>query len=535
MIVALLVEAGLCFPRGARRRRSRGDAHERLPLADLAVDAGDGRAVDRRRAGRGRDLLRRRAPQSAIGRPTWRSEVLAVRHRLLAVLLFNQPEWIEEFRPEGKPSIAVLWDASPSMETRDVVRPGGSRSAPTTRREADRSADRSGIVERLARTIRRRPRAFFHAAARPRNRFVRAALGGAGQIPQPAGDRPGVGRRLERRQAPRAGGRPVCGKREFPCSRSPSAARRDLPDVEVAESRRADVRRRRQIGPHPVHDRQFAPPRIRDDGHAADVERRRTLEGSAHRPDGPHERFDPVEAEDRSATSRCTWTCPPNPDETLVDNNRRTAPISIREEKLKVLVVESYPRWEYRYLRNALSRDPGVEVSCLLFHPGLEQARRRQQGLHQAISHAARRTLQVRRRLSGRRRRGRRPVDRRAVPAAQRTGRTTGQRPGLHARLAGTRILAVRHGAGRPVSGGARSGTAQRMGPADAEPFRADRTRPPQPAHQTGRLARTTTPRSGRDCPASSGTPRCCEPRPAATCCACTKTSPTNSAGFRCW
>jgi hypothetical protein len=68
-----------------------------------------------------------------------------------------------------------------------------------------------------------------------------------------------------------------------------------------------------------------------------------------------------------------TLDVPPNADETLVDNNRRTAPISIREEKLKVLVVESYPRWEYRYLRNALSRDPGVEVSCLLFHPGLSK------------------------------------------------------------------------------------------------------------------------------------------------------------------
>ena len=36
-------------------------------------------------------------------------------------------------------------------------------------------------------------------------------------------------------------------------------------------------------------------------------------------------------------------------------------------------MVESYPRWEYRYLRNAQSRDPGVEVSCLLFHPGLSK------------------------------------------------------------------------------------------------------------------------------------------------------------------
>ena len=40
--------------------------------------------------------------------------------------------------------------------------------------------------------------------------------------------------------------------------------------------------------------------------------------------------------------------------ETIADNNKLTVPISIREEKLRVLVVESLPRWEYRYLRNAL-------------------------------------------------------------------------------------------------------------------------------------------------------------------------------------
>ncbi len=46
-------------------------------------------------------------------------------------------------------------------------------------------------------------------------------------------------------------------------------------------------------------------------------------------------------------------------------------PLSVRKEQLKVLVIESFPRWEYRYLRNALERDPGVEVNCLLLHPGL--------------------------------------------------------------------------------------------------------------------------------------------------------------------
>jgi hypothetical protein len=68
-----------------------------------------------------------------------------------------------------------------------------------------------------------------------------------------------------------------------------------------------------------------------------------------------------------------TLAIPVEPGEILPDNNQRTAPIAIRQENLKVLVVESVPRWEYRYLRNALSRDPGVEVSCLLFQPGLSK------------------------------------------------------------------------------------------------------------------------------------------------------------------
>jgi hypothetical protein len=69
-----------------------------------------------------------------------------------------------------------------------------------------------------------------------------------------------------------------------------------------------------------------------------------------------------------------TLDVPKHPDELVPDNNKLSAPIAIREEKLRVLVVESIPRWEYRYLRNALSRDPGVEVSCLLFHPGLTKS-----------------------------------------------------------------------------------------------------------------------------------------------------------------
>ncbi len=68
-----------------------------------------------------------------------------------------------------------------------------------------------------------------------------------------------------------------------------------------------------------------------------------------------------------------TVTIPQHPDETILQNNAKSSPIAIRKEKLKVLIAESFPRWEYRYLRNALSRDPGVEVACLLFQTGLEK------------------------------------------------------------------------------------------------------------------------------------------------------------------
>ncbi|HEY1171714.1 MAG TPA: VWA domain-containing protein [Verrucomicrobiae bacterium] len=62
---------------------------------------------------------------------------------------------------------------------------------------------------------------------------------------------------------------------------------------------------------------------------------------------------------------------PVEADEALPKNNEQSIRIAVRSESLKVLVVDSQPRWEYRYLRNALARDPGVELSCVLFHPDI--------------------------------------------------------------------------------------------------------------------------------------------------------------------
>jgi len=70
----------------------------------------------------------------------------------------------------------------------------------------------------------------------------------------------------------------------------------------------------------------------------------------------------------REGDFQLTLSVPVEPEELLADNNTVSFRISVRVEVLKVLVVDGAPRWEYRFLRNALERDPGVEVSCLLFH-----------------------------------------------------------------------------------------------------------------------------------------------------------------------
>jgi hypothetical protein len=74
-----------------------------------------------------------------------------------------------------------------------------------------------------------------------------------------------------------------------------------------------------------------------------------------------------------AGTVRLKLKVPATGGEKNLENNEIEAPLEIRKEQLRVLIVESFPRWEYRYLRNALERDPGVEVNTLLFHPDLGQ------------------------------------------------------------------------------------------------------------------------------------------------------------------
>jgi hypothetical protein len=54
------------------------------------------------------------------------------------------------------------------------------------------------------------------------------------------------------------------------------------------------------------------------------------------------------------------------PDETVKDNNARTQRLKVIDAKIKVLLVDQSPRWEFKYLQMMLLRDRRVELKCYL-------------------------------------------------------------------------------------------------------------------------------------------------------------------------
>jgi len=61
-----------------------------------------------------------------------------------------------------------------------------------------------------------------------------------------------------------------------------------------------------------------------------------------------------------------TVSIPAQPGELSVANNQKSWPIRIVDKKLKILYVEGRPRWEFRFLKNAILRDKRTIFACIL-------------------------------------------------------------------------------------------------------------------------------------------------------------------------
>lgn len=59
-------------------------------------------------------------------------------------------------------------------------------------------------------------------------------------------------------------------------------------------------------------------------------------------------------------------TATPLPGETVIENNHADVTLRVHDDKLRVLYVDGPPRFEYRFLKNALLREPTLASSCLL-------------------------------------------------------------------------------------------------------------------------------------------------------------------------
>ena len=144
MLVAIVVEAGLCLPRPATAIGDHRVTSEQA-ITFLATPWTLVAAVDRL-AHRGRLQFRRLAAQRLSPGDRRLSKSCGSRSSALIGVILNQPEWVEEYHPSEKPSIGVLWDASTSMTTRDVVAgklaDGLARHPPRSDRAADHTTTR---------------------------------------------------------------------------------------------------------------------------------------------------------------------------------------------------------------------------------------------------------------------------------------------------------------------------------------------------------------------------------------------------------
>lgn len=289
----------------------------------------------------------------------------------LATILLNQPEWIEEYRPDEKPSIAVLWDASNSMTTKDVV----DAKQPTSEARTREAAINPLTKEDAWSPLRGRFNIVMQPFAKPapgRRTDLHAAL--ASTLDKTAGltavvlasdgdwneGEPPVEAAVRLRMA------------NVPVFGIPVGSRQRLPDIELLS---LDAPTFGIVGknvriPFTIDSslpREYTATVVLKASDGEEVTKDVRIAPQGRTSDSLL--WKPKETGDFTVTLEI----PKHDAEAVSDNNRLDAPVSIREEKLRVLIVESIPRWEYRYLRNALSRDPGVELSCLLFHPGLEK------------------------------------------------------------------------------------------------------------------------------------------------------------------
>lgn len=300
-------------------------------------------------------------------------ELLRVLIAVCIAITLNQPEWRESFKPDQRPVLAVLHDVSHSMDTRDVVNEVQPASPPASRAEALQPLTNAAAWEALQQRM--------DVVIEPFSSSLESATEGT--------DLNGALMKLLEQQ-PRlrtvvlasdgdwnTGSSPTQAAtqlrmRNAPVFAVPAGAETRLPDVWIVsiDAPTYGVAGKPLRIPFVI---ESSLPREQSIALSLQTSTGETLTQELTLPAMGRVQESLVWRPVNTGEVKLTLQVPPVPGERYPDNNTLEAPVSIRKEELRVLIIESTPRWEYRYMRNAMERDPGVEVNTLLFHPGLDK------------------------------------------------------------------------------------------------------------------------------------------------------------------
>ena len=309
------------------------------------------------------------AATAAVSLWSWRRSGWSAGHGLLELvrlaiaglvaLLLNQPEWVEERRSDEKPAIVVLHDASRSMDTRDV-RPAeaGATAALRTRRQAAEPLTAAGFWDPL----RERFEVEMVAVSPTTSGTTAPDASGTASLSSGAGAGTNLAAPLEdvaQAAGVRAvvlvsdgdwteGGSPLEAAQKLRLAQVPVftvavGSRTRLPDLELAslDCPTVGVTGKPVRVPFTI---QSSLPTERTASVRLAVSSGETLAKDVRLPAMGTVTdwffWTPRETGDYTITV----TVPPEEGEVLSDNNARTAPIAVRTEKLRVLVVEGVPR-----------------------------------------------------------------------------------------------------------------------------------------------------------------------------------------------
>ncbi|MEO0018586.1 MAG: hypothetical protein RLZZ522_1869 [Verrucomicrobiota bacterium] len=304
-------------------------------------------------------------------------ECLRFLSALVVVLLLWQPEWLTTVHPDTKPQIAVLWDDSKSMSTIDATLPPdlSNKADIVSRAEWVRKTlasdlwkplEANGANEIIARPFATPPAENGAAAGTdldtPLTELLTQQMNLRAVVLLSDGD-------YNLGQPPVAAAQKL-RLRGVPLFPIPVGSKVRLPDLDllsVTAPTYGIVGENVQI---PFTIRSSLDRQVRTIVRLRDETGKERTKDIVIPPNA--ETYDSVLWRlEKEGSSTLELSIPVADGELVTTNNSRKFTIAGRPEKVRVLVVESLPRWEYRFLRNALSRDPGVELSCLLFHPAL--------------------------------------------------------------------------------------------------------------------------------------------------------------------